>query len=77
MKLYIKMVLTFLLLTGLLYSKSTTIKPISVKLIKSDSFFDKNQRVYKRASLAFLVKPVSFSSDLSLNFEKVFFLPKK
>ena len=72
MKLYIKVILTFLLLTGSLYPKSTRMQSINIELIKFNYFFNiKNKRV----SMAFLIKPVSIYSDLSLDFEKVHFMP--
>jgi hypothetical protein len=77
MRLYIKVVLTFLLLTGSLYSKGTTIKTTSFKLIKTNCFLNTNHYKYKRASLAFLIRPVSFYSDLSLDFEKIRFILKR
>jgi len=76
MKLYIRIALTFLLLTGLLYSKNTIIQPSNLKLTKANYFFNTNQNIYSRVSLAFLIKPVSFYSDLSLDFDKVLFMPK-
>jgi hypothetical protein len=77
MKLYIKVILTFLLLTGSLYSKSTTMKPINVKLTKANYFLNINHNLYERVSLSFLIKPASFYSNLSLDFEKIRFIPKK
>ena len=77
MKLYIRVVLTFLLLTGSLYSKSTTIKRTSFESTKANYFLNKNYNIYNRVSLAFLIKPVSFYSDLSLDFEKIRFMPKR
>ncbi len=76
MKLYIRVVLIFLLLTSLSYSKNTTTKLSSIELTKANYFINKNQNIHSSVSLAFLIKPVSFYFDLSLDFEKVRFIPK-
>ena len=76
MKLYIKVLLTFLLLTGSLYS-NTTIKQANFTLAKANYFLNKNYNIHDRGSLAFLIKPVSFYSDLNLDFEKIRFIPKR
>jgi hypothetical protein len=73
MKTGIKVALTLFLLTGSLYSNSTSLH----NEIKINTFFDKHEHSQKRVTLAFLIKPVSFSSDLSLDFKKVFFAPKR
>ena len=77
MKLYIRVVLTFLLLTGSLYSKNTTTKPTSLELTKANYFLNRHYTINNRVTLAFLIKPVSFYSDLSLDFEKIRFMPKR
>jgi len=77
MKLHIKIILFFLLSTGLVYSKSTTMKSISIEVAKANYFLNKNHYIYNRVSLAFLITPVSFYSDLNLDFEKIDFMPKK
>lgn len=71
-----QVILTLLLLTGVLCSKSTPTKSIDIQSAKDNFFLDKEKSSLIIPTINYLIKPVSFSYDLIIDFRKVNFKSK-
>ena len=71
-----QLILPLLLSTGVSYSKSTPTKPIDIESAKENFFLGRGESGFIFPTINYLIKPVSFSYDLIIDFRKVNFKPK-
>jgi hypothetical protein len=72
-----QIILPLLLSTGVSYSKNTPTKPIDIQSAKDNFFLNRTESSFILPTINYLIKPVSFSYDLIIDFRKVNFKPKR